>query len=238
VNTWTKGDDAAVCLSYRDHGVKATPALLAALAHLTPGSIGMRSWISEAGLEGSAAWVPVGWEERDPQRFWLSVLGALRQTTAGSGLVAGADGGARPHQPPAIGGHHHTAASCAIVHLESAFDSGTDRTLDKPNPPRSKALFHLHRWPGLIPDESPASRSCLRRVRSEAVGLVATDLRTPPRPMRPPRIDNPRSLDLPASASWKRILYQPSATVQGAAEIRERVGRHGMREDTLPPHGR
>jgi hypothetical protein len=42
VNTWTKGDDAAVCLSYRDHGVKATPELLAALAHLTPGSIGMR----------------------------------------------------------------------------------------------------------------------------------------------------------------------------------------------------
>ena len=47
----------------------------------------LRSWISEAGLEGSAAWVPVGREERDPQRFWLSVLGALRQTTAGSGLV-------------------------------------------------------------------------------------------------------------------------------------------------------
>ena len=47
----------------------------------------LRSWISDAGLEGSAAWVPVGLEERDPQRFWLSVLGALRQTTAGSGLV-------------------------------------------------------------------------------------------------------------------------------------------------------
>ena len=47
----------------------------------------LRSWISEAGLEGSAAWVPVGPGERDPQRFWLSVLGALRQTTAGSGLV-------------------------------------------------------------------------------------------------------------------------------------------------------
>jgi hypothetical protein len=42
VNTWTKGDDAAVCLSYRDHGVKATPGLLAALSHHTPGSIGMR----------------------------------------------------------------------------------------------------------------------------------------------------------------------------------------------------
>lgn len=42
MNTWTKGDDAAVCLSYRDHGVKATPELLAALSHLTPGSIRMR----------------------------------------------------------------------------------------------------------------------------------------------------------------------------------------------------
>jgi LuxR family maltose regulon positive regulatory protein len=47
----------------------------------------LRSWIGEAGLEGSAAWVPVGREERDPQRFWLSVLGALRQTAPGSGLV-------------------------------------------------------------------------------------------------------------------------------------------------------
>jgi LuxR family maltose regulon positive regulatory protein len=29
----------------------------------------------------------VGREERDPQRFWLSVLGALRQTAPGSALV-------------------------------------------------------------------------------------------------------------------------------------------------------
>jgi hypothetical protein len=42
MTTWTKGDDAAVCLSYRHHGVKATPELLAALTHLTPGSIGLR----------------------------------------------------------------------------------------------------------------------------------------------------------------------------------------------------
>jgi hypothetical protein len=42
MTTWTKGDDAAVCLSYREHGVKATPELIAALSHLTPGSIGMR----------------------------------------------------------------------------------------------------------------------------------------------------------------------------------------------------
>ena len=47
----------------------------------------LRSWIAEAGLAGSAAWVSAGGDERDPQRFWLSVLGALRQTIAGSVLV-------------------------------------------------------------------------------------------------------------------------------------------------------
>jgi LuxR family transcriptional regulator, maltose regulon positive regulatory protein len=55
-----------------------------------PGSgktILLRSWITEAGLAKSVAWVSAGGEERDPQRFWLSVLGALRQTTAGSALV-------------------------------------------------------------------------------------------------------------------------------------------------------
>ncbi len=47
----------------------------------------LRSWISEARLGRSVAWVPVGGGERDPQRFWLLVLGALRQTAAGSALV-------------------------------------------------------------------------------------------------------------------------------------------------------
>jgi ATP/maltotriose-dependent transcriptional regulator MalT len=47
----------------------------------------LRSWIGEAGLAGRAAWVPVGRDERDPQRFWLAVLGALRQTVLGSALV-------------------------------------------------------------------------------------------------------------------------------------------------------
>jgi len=47
----------------------------------------MRSWIAEAGLARHAAWVPVDSEERDPQRFWLSVLGALRQTASGAALV-------------------------------------------------------------------------------------------------------------------------------------------------------
>ena len=47
----------------------------------------LRSWIAEAGLARSAAWVTAGRDEQDPQRFWLSVLGALRRTSAGSGLV-------------------------------------------------------------------------------------------------------------------------------------------------------
>ena len=47
----------------------------------------LRSWIGEAGLKDSAGWVSVERDDRDPQRFWLSVLGALRQTTAGSRLV-------------------------------------------------------------------------------------------------------------------------------------------------------
>ena len=47
----------------------------------------LRSWISHAGLARRAAQVSVGRDEHDPQRFWLSVLGALRETTAGAGLV-------------------------------------------------------------------------------------------------------------------------------------------------------
>jgi LuxR family maltose regulon positive regulatory protein len=47
----------------------------------------LRSWISQAGVAERAAWVPVGRDERDPQRFWLSVLAALRQTGPGSALV-------------------------------------------------------------------------------------------------------------------------------------------------------
>jgi len=47
----------------------------------------VRSWIAESGLTERAAWVAVPGDERDPQRFWLSVFGALRDTSAGSKLV-------------------------------------------------------------------------------------------------------------------------------------------------------
>jgi LuxR family transcriptional regulator, maltose regulon positive regulatory protein len=78
--------------------VVARPALferLGAAARVTvvsapPGSgktVLLRSWIEEAGLAGRAAWVSVGREERDPQRFWLSVLGALARTDSGAQMV-------------------------------------------------------------------------------------------------------------------------------------------------------
>ena len=46
----------------------------------------LRSWIAESGLAKRAAWVSVP-GECDAQRFWLSVVGALRDTAVGSGLV-------------------------------------------------------------------------------------------------------------------------------------------------------
>ena len=47
----------------------------------------LRSWLGEAGLASHAAWGPVQGQERDPQRFWISVADALRGTAAGSMLV-------------------------------------------------------------------------------------------------------------------------------------------------------
>jgi LuxR family maltose regulon positive regulatory protein len=44
----------------------------------------LRSWIAEAGLAECAACVPVQSEERDAQRFWLTVPDALQDTAAGS----------------------------------------------------------------------------------------------------------------------------------------------------------
>jgi LuxR family transcriptional regulator, maltose regulon positive regulatory protein len=47
----------------------------------------LRSWIDHAGLADRAAWAVVDDDERDAQRFWLSVLRALRRTTAVGPLV-------------------------------------------------------------------------------------------------------------------------------------------------------
>jgi LuxR family maltose regulon positive regulatory protein len=49
----------------------------------------LRSWIAESGLSACAAWVSVPGEERDPQRLWISVVGALRDTAIGTALVRG-----------------------------------------------------------------------------------------------------------------------------------------------------
>ena len=94
-----EGSTAAVGrVAHPGAGVVSRPDLarrLGASARVTvvsapPGSgksVLLRSWIGEAGLKDSAGWVSVERDDRDPQRFWLSVLGALRQTTAGSRLV-------------------------------------------------------------------------------------------------------------------------------------------------------
>jgi LuxR family transcriptional regulator, maltose regulon positive regulatory protein len=47
----------------------------------------LRSWIADARLTRSTGWVAVDREMRDPERFWPSVLCALRGTAAGSVLV-------------------------------------------------------------------------------------------------------------------------------------------------------
>jgi LuxR family transcriptional regulator, maltose regulon positive regulatory protein len=43
----------------------------------------VRSWIDNAGLRDRVAWVTVDREEQDAQRFWLSVIAALRDTLGG-----------------------------------------------------------------------------------------------------------------------------------------------------------
>src|SRR6201993_1043707 len=79
-------------------GVVSRPRLferLGAPARVTvvsapPGSgktVLLRSWISQLDAARGAAWVTVRRGERDPQQFWLSVLGALRQTAPGLVLV-------------------------------------------------------------------------------------------------------------------------------------------------------
>jgi len=96
----TVGPDAAAggAAGAGARGVVSRPRLFGRLAaparvvvvSAPPGSgktVLLRSWIGQAGLAGRAAWVPAGRGERDPQRFWLSVTGALRQTAAGSALV-------------------------------------------------------------------------------------------------------------------------------------------------------
>ena len=94
---WSGAADLSAVPRARD-GVVSRPGLFELLGSAgrvtevsaSPGSgktLLLRSWIRESGLAACAAWVPVRDEEGDPQRFWLSVAGALRDTAAGSKLV-------------------------------------------------------------------------------------------------------------------------------------------------------
>jgi len=47
----------------------------------------LRSWIEGSGLADRAGWVQVQRGEGDPQRFWISVAAALRETVPGAPLV-------------------------------------------------------------------------------------------------------------------------------------------------------
>lgn len=79
------------------HGVIARPRLLRRLgaARVTqisaPAGSGktvlLRSWLADPGVAGSAARVRVAGRDPDPRRFWVPVLGALRDTLAGSRLA-------------------------------------------------------------------------------------------------------------------------------------------------------
>ena len=47
----------------------------------------LRSWVREASLESTAAWLPVAHSRDDPQCFWLSLRNALRRTEPGAALL-------------------------------------------------------------------------------------------------------------------------------------------------------
>jgi LuxR family maltose regulon positive regulatory protein len=50
-------------------------------------SVLLRSWVSEKSLARDTAWVAGGRDRRDPRRFWMAVLDALRGTAPGEELV-------------------------------------------------------------------------------------------------------------------------------------------------------
>jgi LuxR family maltose regulon positive regulatory protein len=95
--TWSGAAPAPAASAVRD-AVVARPRLftrLSAAARVTelsaPAGSGktvlLRSWITDRGLARRVAWVTVQGTERDPQRFWLSVFGALRATAAGADRI-------------------------------------------------------------------------------------------------------------------------------------------------------
>lgn len=117
--------------------------------------------------------------------------------------------GKAPRQAPAISRHHDTGSTCAIVHPESTFGSGTDMTINKPYRPSSKAPFHLNDQAGLIPDENPRLRLPTAPLRG---GLRPTlTLET----TAAPGGRNQRSGPAPASAQYPATA---TLSVEGNAE--------------------
>src|SRR2546421_11083051 len=55
-------------------------------------SVLLRSWIGEAGMMDSTGGGAIGRGDRDPQRVWLSGLGAVRGASAGARLGRGLAG--------------------------------------------------------------------------------------------------------------------------------------------------
>ena len=47
----------------------------------------LRSWVDAAGLRNRTAWVSVERDGRDPQRFWLAVVAALRAAAGAQGTI-------------------------------------------------------------------------------------------------------------------------------------------------------
>jgi LuxR family maltose regulon positive regulatory protein len=77
-----------VCKPHVQQGERASHGQVICPHHSQGGkTLLLASRIVQADLAALTAWAPVQGGERDPQRFWLSVLGALRETTAGSKLV-------------------------------------------------------------------------------------------------------------------------------------------------------
>ena len=100
----------------------------------------LRSWIDAAGLAGRTAWVSVDRDEHDAQRFWLSVVEALRSAAGNEGPIEEAGpapgfdgdalvdrivGGARSLDKPillVIDDLHHLLEPAALGQLELLLD--------------------------------------------------------------------------------------------------------------------
>jgi hypothetical protein len=123
----------------------------------------LRSWLGQPELDGRAAWVAAERGERDPQRFWVSVAGALRQTGGGAELVRAVTGApdldgwglverllADPISP------NCRAIRRAVLPVEQHVLLKRDLSHDVP--PRLRSLFRCQAHRRRQPGESRSSR--------------------------------------------------------------------------------